>query len=211
MGLIYTRGKGAFRGTDWARRSVTLGNESLLNVIGLSKIFKRKDVDKNHKLAAMWFAEAAERDYAPAQYYLGFAYWRGKGVRENRVTAVSWWRKAAEQNFCFAQHILGLIYWKGKNVREDPKKAADWFEKAAEQGIAEAQYYLGRAFERGEGRIQNYPKSYVWFAVSAARGDKDAVKRRNRTKEKISLEEQAEADKIITSMAEDLKEEENCR
>ena len=210
LGLIYSRGKGAFRGTDWARASVKLGNESLLDVLGISGIFKRKNVDKNHKLAAQWFTEAAERDYAPAQYSLGFSYWKGKGVREQRDTAIAWWKKAAEQQYCYAEHVLGLVYWKGKRVRENPKRAADWFEKAAEQGVAEAQYYLGRAYEQGEGKIQNYPEAYIWFSVSAARGDKDARKRRNKTEKNISLDEKTEADNTILQKVELLKEEEEC-
>ena len=76
LGLIYSRGKGAFRGTDWARASVKLGNEkSLLDV--LRKIFKSQ---KN-------FAPPSgfERDYAPAQYSLGFSSGRAKGSNGGRA------------------------------------------------------------------------------------------------------------------------------
>ena len=210
LGIIYTRGKGAFRGTNWSRRSVELGNENLLDIIGISGVFKRKDVDKSHKQAARWFEKAADQGYPPAQYFLGFAYWQGKGVQEDRDKAVSLWQKAADRQYCYAEHVLGLIHWEGRRVRENRKEAADWFKRAAEQGIAEAQYYLGRAFEEGEGEIQNYSKAYIWFAVSAARGDKNAKKRRNKVETKISSEKKAEADDIIAKTVESLEEEKNC-
>ncbi len=212
LGLLYTRGKGAFRGTDWARNTTIISREGVLEDLGLLDIFEKKEIDKNHKMAKKWFERAAMQNYPPAQIDLGFAYWKGKGVRKNRDTAISWWEKAAKENqkHCYAEHILGLIYWKGKRKKKDREKAADWFENAAQQGIAEAQYYLGRAFEKGKGRIRDYPTAYIWFAVSATRGDKNAQKRRDKVEKKISREEQVEADKTIDIIVKRLEEEKNC-
>ena len=54
-----------------------------------------------------WSGQAAEQNYAPAQFNLGYCYANGQGVRKDKVEAAEWYRKAAEQNYTPAQSNLG--------------------------------------------------------------------------------------------------------
>jgi TPR repeat protein len=60
-----------------------------------------------------WYRKAAEQNYAPAQFNLGYCYANGQGVGKNKVEAVKWYRKAAEQNYTPAQSNLGWCYDNG--------------------------------------------------------------------------------------------------
>ena len=42
-----------------------------------------KNVTQNYSEALRWFSAAAEKNYAPAQYYLGIMYYEDKGVLQD--------------------------------------------------------------------------------------------------------------------------------
>jgi hypothetical protein len=79
--------------------------------------------------------KAAEQGNAKAQYFLGFAYARGRGVPEDDKEAAKWYRKAAEQGDAKAQYGLGLAYEYGEGVIEDKVQAYAWYNIAAANGF----------------------------------------------------------------------------
>ena len=93
--------------------------------------------------AQTYFLLAAEEGNAPAQYYLGEMYYRGKGVDQDYSEAVRWYRLAAEQGDEKAQNRLGDMYQNGYGVNRDLTEAMRWYELAAVQGhrIARASLY----------------------------------------------------------------------
>ena len=53
------------------------------------------NVDKDYSQAIDWLKKSAE-EYAPAQYYLGWCYYHGKGVSKDLKKAAYWYKKAAQ-------------------------------------------------------------------------------------------------------------------
>jgi uncharacterized protein len=47
-------------------------------------------VQQDDKQAVTWFRRAAERDYALAQYYLGWMHEYGRGVVQDYTEAIYW-------------------------------------------------------------------------------------------------------------------------
>ena len=69
--------------------------------LGLS--FENKD---NWEEAAAYYQQAADQNYAPAQYALGNSYQNGWGVAVNKNEARNWYEKAAEQGDEYAKKAL---------------------------------------------------------------------------------------------------------
>jgi TPR repeat protein len=57
--------------------------------------------------ATFWWRKAAEQGIADAQWWLGIAYYYGKGVPQDHVMADFWYRKAAEQKEKYALRKFG--------------------------------------------------------------------------------------------------------
>lgn len=131
---------------------------------------------KNHyHKANHWYRKAiAAHGYARAEYYLGYAYYKGQGVPQNDVTADHWYRKAAEQGFGEAEYTLGVVYSKGQGVPQNYVTANHWYRKAAAQGYSVAEYSLGNAYYKGQGVPQSSTQALYWFQKAAAHGDVEA-------------------------------------
>jgi len=96
--------------------------------------WKGLGVTKDNTQAVYWFRQAAEQDFAWAEYYLGTAYAQGLGVKRNDAQAMAWLRKAAEQDYTEAQYALGVIYARRGSARLGKADAAYWFARAAQSG-----------------------------------------------------------------------------
>ena len=97
----------------------------------------------------------------------------------------------------YAQYYLGLMYLKGQGVTEDAKQAGAWFRKAAEQAIPQAQYRLGELYFEGRGAPKDYEFAYIWYSIGASHQHKLSINAIDKAREKLSGEEQAEADRLI--------------
>ena len=108
--------------------------------------------------AASLFKQAADLEYAPAQYMLGECYEAERGVKVNRTMASELWRKArkplrdaADNGDAEALYLLGK---NAENIYSFPAsgnispEARFWvfYRKAAEAGYAPAQYALGDCY-----------------------------------------------------------------
>ncbi len=78
---------------------------------------------KDYPAAAELFKQAADMDYAEAQYKLGMMYQKGLGFEINNTEAVRWYRMAADQNYAKALNGLGIMYECGLGVDKDYKEA----------------------------------------------------------------------------------------
>ena len=59
--------------------------------------------------------QAAEQNYAPALFYLGWCYTEGVGVQKNIKEAVEWYNKAASLGSVNARQKLEDLQKEGKN------------------------------------------------------------------------------------------------
>jgi localization factor PodJL len=138
-----------------------------------------RDVNRDFKMAALWFEKAATQGLAPAQFRLGTLYEKGLGVQRDETIAKLWYQRAAERGNAHAMHNLAVLTAEGGANKPDYATAAGWFRKAAELGVRDSQYNLAILYARGLGVEQNLAQSYLWFSLAAAQGDEDAGKKRD--------------------------------
>lgn len=120
------------------------------------------------------FEQAAELGHTKAQYFLGMAYYTGRGVRQSYPRARRWLEMAAQQGHAYAQYHLGDIYLNGWGVTADPAWAAMWFGRAAQQGNAAAQFSLGVCYASGLGLPREPLRARAWLRLAARQGHPEA-------------------------------------
>ena len=103
-----------------------------------------EDFDEGFK----WNRKSAEQSFPPAQYVLGYCYYRGKGVEQDRKEAVNWYRKAAAQGYAMAQESLGGYY----DAEGYYSEAQKWYRLAVEHGYPPK--YITRNYEKFEDAIK---------------------------------------------------------
>ncbi|HQP57253.1 MAG TPA: hypothetical protein PLN83_14195, partial [Syntrophorhabdus sp.] len=196
LGLAYDTGQDVSldykEAAKWYLKAAKQGHAMAQNNLGVMyyKIH-------NHKEAVKWYSMAAEQGIARAQGNLAGMYYNGQGVPQNYNEAVKWYSMAAEQGEADAQHDLALMYENGNGVPQNYKEAVRWYSKAAKQGHAIAQSKLGLFFYKGQGISKDPVQAYKWFELAVTHGDKDAKKHRDTLKKKMSLDQLAEAQRLI--------------
>ena len=140
-------------------------------------------IKQNTVEAAKMFRKAAEQGFAPAQYYLGNLYYRGRGystehpgIDEDKAEALKWLLKAAKQNNAAAQYSLMWIYENGYGVKRNNAEAEKWLRKSAENGYVFAQTELGKRYTEGVGVAKNYTEAKKWLEKAVKQGDEQANK-----------------------------------
>lgn len=94
--------------------------------------------------AAGYYAVAADRGDATAQFRLGDLYDNGDGVRHDKKLALKFYALAAAQGHTSAEYNVGSMYENGDGVASrDTDKARFWFERAAGKGHEKASALLG--------------------------------------------------------------------
>ena len=95
------------------------------------------------KTAIEEFRQSAKQGDPLAMFYLGEAYYNGRGVVQDFAEGIKWYSQSADKGQVEAQETLGGLYFFGKGVAQDYAQAAKWYAKAAKQGNVYAQYLLG--------------------------------------------------------------------
>lgn len=90
------------------------------------------------KVAARWYEEAADKDFAPSEYRLAVMHEFGEAVEKDAERAVELYRAAAEQGHVDAQRNLAFAYERGWGVEMDLAKAFRWYQRASDQGDPDA-------------------------------------------------------------------------
>tara|TARA_B100001094_G_C18192682_1_gene808373 strand:+ start:423 stop:2147 length:1725 start_codon:yes stop_codon:yes gene_type:complete len=76
--------------------------------------------------------QSAKKRYAPAQYYLGNAYFNGNLISKDERKSFYWYEQAAiENNFFEAQLALAKMYDSGSGTQQNTRKATQWYQIAA--------------------------------------------------------------------------------
>jgi uncharacterized protein len=86
---------------------------------------------KDYVTAARLLGPLAEVGVAPAQFYLCFMYYHGRGVPQSYDEAAIWCFRSAEQGHAGAQYLLGLMYNNGQGLPENWVEAHKWLNLAA--------------------------------------------------------------------------------
>ena len=109
----------------------------------LSLMYKRGvGTEVNAHQFQYWLTQAAEQDYAPAQYDLGLMKLHGKYTEQSITEGRQWLMKAANNGDVNAQYYLGTLLMNGHILKRDHKLAAMLLEAAAKQGHQAAKQSL---------------------------------------------------------------------
>jgi localization factor PodJL len=158
-----------------------------------------KGMTQNLQEAAKWYQLSADQGFAQAQYRLGTLYERGLGVKADRPRAAAWYQRAAEQGNIKAMHNLAVLSANQSGESPDYVTAAHWFEEAAKRGLADSQFNLAVLYENGLGVKRDVQRAFMWLSLAARDGDKDAVRRRDILRGKLTASEMTAADQMIAN------------
>jgi len=105
-----------------------------------------KGVVRDYKLAAEWYAKAAEKSDVAAEMHLAALYRDGsKNFPRDMTQAAQWYRKAADRGDATAQGTLGTLYFMGQGVTQNYLEAYFWLDLAAAfKGPRQSQYAANR-------------------------------------------------------------------
>jgi localization factor PodJL len=162
-----------------------------------ARLAEGKGTAQNFKEAAKWYQLSADRGFAQAKYRLGTFYERGLGLKPDRALAATWYQRAAEQGNVKAMHNLAVLSADQSDQSPDYATAAHWFEEAAKRGLADSQFNLAVLYENGLGVTRDMKQAFVWLSLAARDGDKEAVRRRDILRGKLTAEETAAAEQMI--------------
>lgn len=178
-------GKAAYRGNQDAKTKLKeLGlPENYGEILHNYELGKDKYDHKHYDEAVKMFRLSAEQGYAPAQYYMGVCYDKGRGFSPNKTEAARWYRLAAEQDHTEAQFNLGYAYLMGEGVSLDYSEGAKWTRLAAEKGYRSAQDNMGWCYELGKGVPVNYSEAVRWYKLAAKQNSSYAIKQLKRLNE----------------------------
>jgi len=124
--------------------------------------------------------QAAELDYPPAQYKLGWCFEYGElGCPTDAVQSIHWFLLAAENDEPNAQFSLAGWYLTGAEgvIEPNDREAFYWAMKAAEQEYDKAEYAIAYFYEMGIGIEKNMKEAMHWYQIAAEHGDERAIKR----------------------------------
>lgn len=187
MGAMYAQGYGVNMDDDkakyWFERSAKNGNARGAYNLGLHYEMMEYDFDTAFK----WYIEAAEKDYALAQFMVGEYFISGMIVKEDYSKAAQWYEKAANAGHPESNLKLALLYAKGEGVSKNEEKAFSLAKKAANSGLASGKFHLGLMYWGGRGTIQDdelamkslYDAGYIWAADGNNSWLKEALRMMN--------------------------------
>ncbi|MGI9548650.1 MAG: tetratricopeptide repeat protein [Bdellovibrionales bacterium] len=118
-----------------------------------------------------WVQEAANQNYAPAQFYLALFYKKAYGVEKDQEKAMSLMLEVANKGLAQAEFMFGK--WLGEVVENYPSSWKDfpadwntpsyWMEKAAKQDHSGAQVALAYSYLYGSYDVQqDNVQAYAW-------------------------------------------------
>ena len=163
-----------------------------------ARLAEGKGTDQSFKDAAKWYQRSASKGFVQAQYRLGTLYERGLGMKPDLPRAEDWYKRAAELGNVKAMHNLAVLSTNPAKGTPDYATAAKWFGEAAEHGLSDSQFNLAVLHENGLGAPQDLKLAYKWLSLASRSGDKEAVRRRDILKGKLSADDLAAAENMVS-------------
>lgn len=102
---------------------------------------------QNFEAAIPYLLEAAERNYAPAQYLLGECYRLGYGVNVDEEEAFQWYKLAADQYYANGLIWVGYCYHHGIGVTQNYTLAGEYYAAAQKAGHKNADDRIGELLQ----------------------------------------------------------------
>lgn len=126
---------------------------------------------QSEELALAQFKQAAEKENADGQYYVGLMNLQGKAFPQpNLEAAVEHFISAAAQDHSKALLQLGLMHQFGVGVTQSYTEAVSFYERAKNKNSHLASYYLGELYDSGLGTEQDTEKAFTAWDAAAGLG-----------------------------------------
>ena len=130
---------------------------------------------RDEKKAVMWFRNAADQGFAPAQYSLALLYYNGLSTADyepDYEETISWLDRAVKQKYLPSMTLLGRMYVSGEGIKKDVGRGVELWRFAAEHGFHTAQVLMGMVYHRGDlGVPRDLDMAYQWYQRAADQGD----------------------------------------
>jgi len=143
--------------------------------------------------------ELADAGDANAAYGMGLLYGNGFGVDMLDDEALKYYGVAAEQGHAEAQFNLAVMHQNGWGVPQSDEIANTWYHLAADQGITGAQIALGRFYSMDFLDSYDPIEAYKWFRLAEELGDLDAASKREFVASRMTAEQIAEGDSLVST------------
>lgn len=161
-------------GTE-ALRQAALDGDARAAFIVATRFADGKNVPQDRAAAARWFAVAAAKGLAPAQYRMGAILERGTGVPIDIEKARQWYERAAAAGNVRAMHNAAVLLANVRSPKDSYEKAARLFVEAASHNLKDSQFNIALLYERGLGVGQDLGEALFWYTLAARQDDADAA------------------------------------
>ena len=152
----------------YAKRAAERGNGRAQFDLGLMYA-NGNGVEKNEKLALMWFNRAAQNNFSKSPT-------AKKVVKIKRTSQkFKFAKEAAAKGNSRAQFDLAMMYHKGDGVSKNEQLAFNYFHKAARNNSVEAKFQMGLNFAQGRGVRKQAQLAKYWFKLAAKAGHSKAM------------------------------------
>lgn len=161
-------------GTEVLRQAALDGDARAAFIVA-TRFADGKNVPQDRAAAARWFAVAAAKGLAPAQYRMGAILERGTGVPIDIERARQWYERAAAAGNVRAMHNTAVLLANVRSPKDSYEKAARWFAEAASHNLKDSQFNIALLYERGLGVGQDLGEALFWYTLAARQDDADAA------------------------------------
>lgn len=134
LGVRYLNGDGVTKDTNTALeifyRAANAGDAAAMYNVAIAFLTGQGFI-KDEVQGLEWLRKSADKQYAFAEYWLGFYIFHGRaGMAADPAGALPWLEKAAHKEHSGAQYLLGQASDLGQGTPKDPKLAAYWYRRA---------------------------------------------------------------------------------
>ncbi len=162
----------------WLRKAAQQQQAAALYQLG-SLYLHGQGVAQNTEQAVHYMTQAADAQYADAQFALGCLLFEepsetAHSYPQDHAQAFEYFMKAAQQEHLGALNRLVQMYYEGLGVAQDVDEAFYYAQKAALAGYPSAQFKLAHLYQTGLGVEKNEAEAFRWYQEAAQAGDADA-------------------------------------
>ena len=154
-------------------------------------------VPRNIQEAIRLFESASGHGLTLAKHNLGLVYFEGKGVPIDYARATAYFEEAARLGLAESLYQLGVMALTGEGAKKDAGLARTYFKRAAQKDHPNAQLMAAHLLQTKQGGDPNLIYAHIWGSLAYANGVEDALEITQYTGVAMSLQQAAEAERLL--------------
>lgn len=168
--------------TEYAEKSMEelsalclVGDAIALTELG-DRYYHGKGIDKDETLAVSYFLQAAESEYAVAEFIVGRLYEDGRLLNYDPKLVMDYFQKSADKGYAPAQYALGQAYYLGQICEKNDMEAISWMLKSIEE-VEDSDVYVSLALvfrDSNDNSVKNPEKAFQYAKLAADMEDENA-------------------------------------